>query len=273
MSTLWQAAIRDLDVPQIRLHDARHICATLMQGVPTALVAAWLGRADVSFTMRTYIHAQPEALALAALSVAPPVAGSATEKFAHTCGDAFRCLCARTAVRARILPRAGHLPLGAHTPQDAPDRLGRALRRSEEPPRPRSGEQSEETADLGEFLEPVGRLAMVCHANTLPFAALGMDGTCTTGTRSRARDDHPGRRNVRDDARDPRRFLAIVREHGVLAAVYPIRPDDGAEVHDGQRRPGHYPGLRDRPQHNRSEGPRPPSGLPRRSSPSISARP
>jgi hypothetical protein len=28
----------------------------------------------------------------------------------------------------------------------------------------------------------------------------------------------PGRRNVRDDALDPR-FLAIVREHGVLAAV------------------------------------------------------
>ncbi|GAB3216828.1 tyrosine-type recombinase/integrase [Mycolicibacterium hippocampi] len=70
MSTLWQAAIRNLDVPQIRLHDARHTCATLMhlQGVPIALVAAWLGHADVSFTMRTYVHAQPEALALAARS-------------------------------------------------------------------------------------------------------------------------------------------------------------------------------------------------------------
>ena len=31
LSTLWQAAIRDLDVPQIRVHDARHTCATLMQ--------------------------------------------------------------------------------------------------------------------------------------------------------------------------------------------------------------------------------------------------
>ncbi len=78
MSTLWQAAIRDLDVPEIRLHDARHTCATLMhlQGVPIALVAAWLGHADVSFTMRTYVHAQPEALALAALSFAPPMADS-----------------------------------------------------------------------------------------------------------------------------------------------------------------------------------------------------
>jgi len=62
LSTLWQAAIRGLDVPQIRLHDARHTCATLMhlQGVPIALVAAWLGHADVSFTLRTYVHAQPE---------------------------------------------------------------------------------------------------------------------------------------------------------------------------------------------------------------------
>jgi integrase len=78
LSTLWQAAIRNLDVPQIRLHDARHTCATLMhlQGVPIALVAAWLGHADVSFTMRTYVHAQPEALELAARSFAPPTAHS-----------------------------------------------------------------------------------------------------------------------------------------------------------------------------------------------------
>jgi integrase len=64
LSTLWQAAIRGLDVPQIRQHDARHTCPTLMhlQGVPTALVATWLGHADVSFTLRTYVHAQPEAL-------------------------------------------------------------------------------------------------------------------------------------------------------------------------------------------------------------------
>jgi integrase len=78
LSTLWQARIRGLDVPQIRLHDARHTCATLMhlQGVPIALVAAWLGHADVSFTLRTYVHAQPEALELAARSFAPPAANS-----------------------------------------------------------------------------------------------------------------------------------------------------------------------------------------------------
>jgi integrase len=79
LSTLWQAAIRDLDVRQIRLHDARHTCATLMHlpGVPIALVAACLGHADVLFTMRTYVHAQPEALELAARSFAPPAANRA----------------------------------------------------------------------------------------------------------------------------------------------------------------------------------------------------
>jgi len=50
LSTMWQAAIKNLEVPQVRLHDARHTCATLMhlQGVPIALVAGWLGHADVS---------------------------------------------------------------------------------------------------------------------------------------------------------------------------------------------------------------------------------
>lgn len=78
LSRLWRAAIRDLSVPQIRLHDARHTCATLMhlQAAPIALVAAWLGHADVSFTLRTYVRAQPEALELAARSFAPPAANS-----------------------------------------------------------------------------------------------------------------------------------------------------------------------------------------------------
>jgi integrase len=70
LSKLWSAAIANLDVPQLRLHDARHTCATLMtlQKVPIVLVAAWLGHADVSFTMRTYVHSQPDALKEAAES-------------------------------------------------------------------------------------------------------------------------------------------------------------------------------------------------------------
>jgi integrase len=42
--------------------------------VPIVLVAAWLGHADVSVTLRTYVHAQPEALELAARIFAPPAA-------------------------------------------------------------------------------------------------------------------------------------------------------------------------------------------------------
>jgi len=78
LSTMWHAAIKNLEVPQVRLHHARHTCATLMhlQGVPIALVAAWLGHADVSFTLRTYVHAQPEALELAARSFAPPTSSA-----------------------------------------------------------------------------------------------------------------------------------------------------------------------------------------------------
>ena len=70
LSKLWTAAIADLDVPQLRLHDARHTCATLMtlQKVPIVLVAASFGHADVSFTMRTYVHSQPDALKEAAES-------------------------------------------------------------------------------------------------------------------------------------------------------------------------------------------------------------
>jgi integrase len=68
LSKLWSAAIADLEVPKFRLHDARHTCATLMtlQKVPIVLVAAWLGHADVSFTMRTYVHSQPDTLKEAA---------------------------------------------------------------------------------------------------------------------------------------------------------------------------------------------------------------
>jgi integrase len=47
-----------------RLHDARHTCGTLLhlQGVPVAVIAAWLGHADAAFTMRTYVHSQDQAL-------------------------------------------------------------------------------------------------------------------------------------------------------------------------------------------------------------------
>ncbi|MGN9808129.1 site-specific integrase [Micromonospora sp. BQ11] len=51
-------------LPRIRLHDTRHTCGTLMhlRGVPAAVISAWLGHANVAFTMKTYVHSQDEAL-------------------------------------------------------------------------------------------------------------------------------------------------------------------------------------------------------------------
>ena len=49
--------------PYLRHHNAH------LQGVPAAVIAAWLGHADVAFTMRTYVHSQPDALADGARSL------------------------------------------------------------------------------------------------------------------------------------------------------------------------------------------------------------
>lgn len=72
LSKMWTKAVKAAGVPVIRLHDARHTCGTTMhlQNVPAAVIAAWLGHADVAFTMRTYVHSQPDALAEGAQSLA-----------------------------------------------------------------------------------------------------------------------------------------------------------------------------------------------------------
>jgi integrase len=58
-------------VRQIRLHDALHSCASIMyaQALPIAVISAWLGHADPAFTMRTYVHAQDDALKAAAATL------------------------------------------------------------------------------------------------------------------------------------------------------------------------------------------------------------
>jgi integrase len=72
LSKMWTKAVAAAGVPHIRLHDARHTCGMTMHlhGVPPAVIAAWLGHADVGFTMRTYVHSQPDALAEGARSLA-----------------------------------------------------------------------------------------------------------------------------------------------------------------------------------------------------------
>lgn len=67
----WHKLLESAGMRQIRLHDARHTCGTLMhlRGVPVAVIAAWLGHKDASFTMRTYVHSQDDALRSAANTI------------------------------------------------------------------------------------------------------------------------------------------------------------------------------------------------------------
>lgn len=64
LSRYWREAVMAAGVRPIKLHGARHSCATLMhlQGVPVAVIAAWIGHKDASLTMRLYAHSQDEAL-------------------------------------------------------------------------------------------------------------------------------------------------------------------------------------------------------------------
>ena len=64
LSARWDDALASAGVPRIRFYDARHTCGTLLhlQGVPVAVISAWLGHADASFTMKVYVHSQPDVL-------------------------------------------------------------------------------------------------------------------------------------------------------------------------------------------------------------------
>jgi integrase len=66
----WGKLLDGLKIERVRLHDARHSCATLMhlRGVPIAVIAAWLGHASAAFTISVYAHSQDVALKSAASS-------------------------------------------------------------------------------------------------------------------------------------------------------------------------------------------------------------
>ena len=77
----WGKMLYGLGIRHVRLHDARHTCATLMhlRGVPIAVIAAWLGHASAAFTLSVYAHSQDEALRAAAMSFGSVVTFSDTE--------------------------------------------------------------------------------------------------------------------------------------------------------------------------------------------------
>jgi integrase len=64
LSRYWQETLQAAGIRHIKLHAARHTCATLMhlQGVPVAVIAAWIGHKDASLTMKLYAHSQDDAL-------------------------------------------------------------------------------------------------------------------------------------------------------------------------------------------------------------------
>ncbi len=81
ITSRWQRLLADLKIDYVRLHDARHSCATLMhlRGTPIAVIAAWLGHASAAFTMATYAHSQDEALKAASNSFGRVVTFGDTE--------------------------------------------------------------------------------------------------------------------------------------------------------------------------------------------------
>ena len=78
----WGKLLDELKIKRVRLHDARHTCGTLMHlrdGVPIAVIAAWLGHASAAFTMSVYVHSQDDALKGAAGSFGRVVTTRDTE--------------------------------------------------------------------------------------------------------------------------------------------------------------------------------------------------
>lgn len=60
--------MREAEVPKIKPYTAsRHAAGSYLShaGVSPDIIAAWLGHEDSSSTMRTYVHARPEDLAVA----------------------------------------------------------------------------------------------------------------------------------------------------------------------------------------------------------------
>ena len=66
---VWYRLMRQAEVPKVTPYTAsRHAAASYLANVARvspAVIAAWLGHTDASFTMKTYVHARPEDLASA----------------------------------------------------------------------------------------------------------------------------------------------------------------------------------------------------------------
>jgi integrase len=71
LSRYWRDTLAHVGMRHLKLNGARHTAATLMHldGVPTAVIAAYIGHNDPALTMRLYAHSQDDALRAAANSL------------------------------------------------------------------------------------------------------------------------------------------------------------------------------------------------------------
>ncbi|MEU1518290.1 tyrosine-type recombinase/integrase [Streptomyces sp. NPDC005811] len=62
--------MRELEMRQVRLYDARHSCLSYLavSGVPDVVLAAWAGHTNANFTKRKYVHVDVEDMRAAALA-------------------------------------------------------------------------------------------------------------------------------------------------------------------------------------------------------------
>ena len=76
----FREAVEKVEVPRIRLHDLRHMWASLAlalaAGVSPKIVSERLGHATVAFTLDTYTHVLPGLQEDAAAKVAALIASS-----------------------------------------------------------------------------------------------------------------------------------------------------------------------------------------------------
>ena len=58
----FKPLLREANLPDIRFHDLRHTCATLLlgRGVHPKFVQSLLGHASIEITLNTYSHVMPE---------------------------------------------------------------------------------------------------------------------------------------------------------------------------------------------------------------------
>lgn len=62
ISQRWERTLRKVGARPLRLHDARHTCASILlnRGTPVKVVSEMLGHADVTVTLATYQHTTPD---------------------------------------------------------------------------------------------------------------------------------------------------------------------------------------------------------------------